>query len=112
MPTNLEQLKLINRLALIKELIEKTKNFALIWNEISPSKFIAVKTHYEFYLNRTSPTVVALDVLKDGYMYRTYNSSTQAEINDLFETVSSLINPTIDKIRKLQNFASDLPRCD
>ncbi len=111
MATNLEQLKLINRLALIKEIIEKSENFALIWNDIAPGKFIAVKDNYEFHLNKTSPSVVALDVLKNGNFYRSYNSSTQVEIADLFDKVSSISNLSINKFRKLQNFISDLPNC-
>lgn len=110
--TNINELKNISRLALIKEIIEKTENSALIWNEIAPGKYKSTQGVYDFYVGRSSPSIYNLDVLKNGTFYRTYNSSTLEGIDELALTIESIVSSTgLSKYQKIGSFLTQIRTC-
>jgi hypothetical protein len=112
MATNLEAMKKVSRLALMKEIVEKTKSCGLIWNQISPSQYLARYLDYDFFVARTSPKIYNFDVLKDGKMYRSYNSSTQEGVDILFNEIElSYGDNNIEKFKNLGNFLGRLGNC-
>lgn len=113
MSSNLEELKSVSRLALIKELIERTKECSFVWDDIGPGRFRSVSLPYEFYLTKTGPETAVLDVLKNGGYYRTYNSSTQGEVGNLYSTVDTLYasNAKAEKLNKVTQFVSAIRGC-
>lgn len=112
MTTNLEEMKKINRLAIMQEMVEKTKNCGLIWDQISPTHFRSKYQNYEFSVSKTNQSTFAFDVLKDKKLFRTYNSSTQDGIDTLYEEIESCSrdNP-LEKYKTLTKFLSSVPAC-
>jgi|694.fasta_scaffold47047_4 hypothetical protein len=112
MTANLEEMKKISRMALVKELVEKTKNCGLIWHQLSATQHHVKYLDYDFYAARTSQKVYTLDVLKDGKFYRSYNSIFQEEVENLFiEIELSYGDSNIDKYKKIGNFLGRLNGC-
>ena len=108
--TNIQELKSISKLALINELIEKTKNCALVWSELFPKRFKSSQNSYDFYLSQTAPSIYSLDVLQNGKLSRTYNSSIQIGVSELFETVESALI-SFDKQKSVSSFLGRLRSC-
>jgi hypothetical protein len=109
---NLEELKKISRLALMKELIEKTTNCGLIWNKIKPTCYHAQYDKWDFLITRTNAEIYVLDVQKNGNLYRSYNSSTQDGVYDLFTEIEFASKEMpIEKYKKLEKFIGKLPTC-
>lgn len=113
MTSNLDSLKTVSRLALIKELIERTKECSFVWDDIGPGRFRSVSLPYEFFLTKTSAETAVLDVLKNGGYYRTYNSSTQGEVDNLYATVDTLYasNAKAERLNKVTQFVSTIRGC-
>lgn len=111
--TNLDELKTISRSALIQEMTEKSKRCGLTWHVEGAGRFRATRGDYTFVLSKTSADITNLDVAKLGRLYRTYNSSTQPEVADLYQTVASL--PTAfdmaEKYKTLGTFMGTLRTC-
>jgi hypothetical protein len=108
--TNIQELKSINKLALINEMIEKTKNCALIWHELSPKRFKSSQNSYDFYLSQTAPSIYSLDVLKNGRLSRAYNSSTQIGVSELFQTVESALI-SFERQKSVSSFLGRIRSC-
>lgn len=109
MASNLDELKSISRLALIKEMIEKTKSCAIIWNEIKPGYFRSCTDSYDLHLSQTSASIYSLDVIRGGKLFRSYNSSTQSEVDVLFQTVLSLSTmSSLEKIKTMGKFLKQI----
>lgn len=113
MTSNLESLKTVSRLALIKEMIERTKECSFVWDDIGPGRFRGVSLPYEFYLTKTGAETAVLDVLKNGGYYRSYNSSTQGEVDELYATVDTLYasNSKVERLNKLTQFVGTIRGC-
>lgn len=112
MAANLQEMKKISRLALMKEMVEKTKSCGLIWNQISGSQYLAKYQDYDFLVARSSPQVYTFDVLKEGKMYRSYNSSTQEGVKLLFEEIElSFQDSRMDKYKSLGSFIGRIGTC-
>ncbi len=76
---NLEELKIISGEASLGEIIEKTKSNGLVWTQTSKSSYYCESLPYELKLSQAGFT---LDILKDGNLYRSYQSQ------DLYELVA------------------------
>jgi hypothetical protein len=87
---NTDELKAINRSALIGELISKTIACGLLWAQPSASTYRTSTGDYDLYLVQTGSDAYTLDVLKDGLGYRSYNSAIQPDVKELFVAVSTL----------------------
>ena len=113
MTTNLEELKTISRSALIQELTEKSKRCGLTWHVDGAGRFRAAQGAYTFVLSKTSADITNLDVQKAGTLYRSYNSSTQSEVADLYETVANLpaASDAAEKYKTIGKFMGTLRTC-
>lgn len=112
MENNKKQIKNINRLAIIQELIEKTKNCSLYWVETSLGQYRTQFSNYSFYLTKTSPTVYNLDVIKNNDLYTAYNSLIQSNVKNLYETVEILSsNSVLNKSRRINEFLGRKGSC-
>lgn len=110
---NLDELKILNRAALIAELIRKTKDCAIIWNQIKVGVYFASPTPYKFYLSKINSDVWTLDVLKHASGYRTYSSANQTEVKELYETVDSIgaMTEVLDRTKSLISAVSQVRGC-
>lgn len=112
--SNLQELKAIHKTALITEMIEKTRACTFVWNQLSPGNYKSTAAPYEFYLSKvTGSGSYILDVLKHGQRYRSYNSTVNIEVAELFALVDGL-TATLDqfmKTRKVGNFLSQIRGC-
>lgn len=107
---NLNELKVVTKAALLKELIERTKSCALVWIALSPVQFKTTNPPFDFYITRTSTTNYILDVLKNNSAYRNYDSQFFPEVDELYQTISVLdINANIYKrTQKLSEFVGGI----
>jgi hypothetical protein len=87
MPTNTDLLKQVSRTALISELIEKSKKCAFSWEQVSAGQYKTEYLAYTFYLTKTGSSSFLLDVIKNASLYRSYNSVSQPEVQELFMMV-------------------------
>jgi hypothetical protein len=84
-----EEQKAITKTTLISEIIRKSEGCALVWRQISVSQYRATSLPYDFFLSKTNFEVYALDVWKNTKLYRSYQSTTVVEVEDLFHLVDS-----------------------
>lgn len=98
MMSNKNEIKSINRIALITELINKTKTCAFAWVQLAPFQYKTEFSSYDLYLTKTGSDTYLLDVIKDASPYRSYNSTFQEEVTELYETVDAMA-------ARLQEFA-------
>lgn len=112
MDNNKKQIKSLNRLAIIQELIEKTKNCSLFWVETSLGQFRTQFTNYDFYLTKTSTNTYNLDIIKNKDLYMTYNSLLQSNVKDLYDTVGILSSDSaLNKSRRINEFIGRKGSC-
>lgn len=110
--TNLEEIKRINRIALMQEMVEKTKKCGLVWNKTEPNQYHSQYQDYDFFATRTNATTYSLDVLKNGQIYRTYNSSTQEGVDTLFKEIESTTqNCELKKYKKVNQIIDSMRTC-
>jgi len=112
MTTNFGEVKEINRLAILREMVNKTTNCALIWHNLSPGQYQTISLPFEFYLTKTN-TKEIVDVLVDGEFYASYSSSDYNLVSDLYEIVSSLslLTNNLSKTQEVVSFVSTLRTC-
>jgi hypothetical protein len=111
MVSNIEELKLIRRLQLIRELVELTKGCSLVWNEISPGQFHTRVNNFEFIVSQNN-NIYSLDVLKNKKLYRTFNSNTQNEVDTLYRIIDLLTaDSKLEKYKKLGSFIGNIGSC-
>src|SRR5574343_25488 len=98
--TNKTELKDIRQKALMNEIIKKTSNCSIIWEETIPGQYSSSIPNYDLILTKVNGSEVILDVIKDNDIYRSYKSSEKEDVNSLFEIVTSLQN-TLDKNKRV-----------
>lgn len=100
---NSEELKTIKRVALITEMIRKTDNGAFTWKQITYTQYTCFNAPYDFYVTKTNAETYALDVWKNAVFYRSYNSSTQPEVKELYDVVDSRLagEAPLSRLRRL-----------
>jgi hypothetical protein len=112
MAANIDELKQIQILTIMKELVELTKGCSLIWNEVSPGQFRTRAYSLEFVVSRNNRNIFSLDVLKNKKLYRTFNSSTQYEVDTLYKMIDALTaDSKLDKYKRLGNFIGNIGSC-
>lgn len=113
MATNLDELKAVSRVAIIKEMIERTKHCAFKWHEMAPAQYRATSLPYEFTLTKTNANTAVLDVRKEGRLWRSYNSSTLSDVMELYQTVDILYASTqaMAKAHGLTQFVAEIRGC-
>lgn len=112
MAANIDELKQIQILTMIKELVELTKGCSLIWNEVSPGQFRTRAYSFEFVVSRNNRDICSLDVLKNKKLYRTFNSNTQYEVDTLYRMIDALTaDSKLDKYKRLGNFIGNIGSC-
>lgn len=111
---NLDELKTLNRSALISEITEKTKKCGLIWQQIANGQFVTTSPTYDLYLTKMSSDTYSLDVLKNASLYRSYNSNFQIEVQELYETVDSLLmnSTNIERMKALISAVGQIRACN
>lgn len=108
MTTNFGEIKNINRLAIVREIINKTNNCALVWDNIQPGQYKSVSLPFEFYLTEIKSGAI-LDILKSGQFYISYSSIEYELISELYQVVSSLLL-LINNLPKTKEIASSVGR--
>lgn len=110
---NLDELKNVSRTALITEIKERTKSMGFVWKQITYSQYRCTNLPYDFYLTKTTQNNYALDVMKNGKLYRSYNSYTQPEVEELYTTVDLLLanSQTFERMRNAISAISRIRGC-
>lgn len=108
--SNTKELKKISRSALLKEIIEKTKACAFVWNQLSASQYKAKTEEYDFWLTKTDSEAYVLDVHRLGRNYRSYLSAVHEEVSELYKIVDIMMasNQRIERAKNLSNMLIDL----
>ena len=101
---NVEELKIVVRTAIFSELIEKTKNCAIIWNSIAVGQYFSESDNYKFYISKTSLETYNLDILKYNKLYISYNSNFDPILFNLYKEIDYfIINEKLKKHRIISN---------
>lgn len=90
MSENANDLKLINQVAIIRAIVEKSKNCGMVWNQLSVSTYQTHIDNFVFTLSKVSSGISILDVKKSGQYYRSYSSSAIGEIEELYQIIDAL----------------------
>lgn len=107
---NNEELGYLYQQTFLGELSRKTSSGALIWNTVSAGQYTTSADQYAFHLTKTNIDHIVLDVLKDGALFASYNSSVESVIADLYTEVTSISDTKdTDKSKDLTNFLQQLP---
>lgn len=110
--TNIKRLKEVVKSTLIKELISKTENCGLVWDQISPLHFRVEDGDYEFHLSKTSLSNYGLDVWKNGELYKSYYSYINLDIISLFKTIELVnLSHTYEEYRDIRSFLKNVKNC-
>jgi hypothetical protein len=110
---NFDELKTLNRSALISELIDKTNRCAFVWNSIAVGQYKTTSASYDMYLTRASQDNYILDVVKNANPYRSYNSNIMPDVKELYDTVDALsVNSTnLERAKVLMATFSQIRGC-
>lgn len=115
--------------ALVRELIEKTRNCALVWTHLGGTQFQATQTTeedppvtWDFYLTKTQVGTMSykysLDVKKDAVTYITMingplpHTSRDSVVKDLYEVVEIVVLELDKKIKETVRLVQQLAGCE
>lgn len=109
---NLDELKALNRSALITEITEKTKQCGLVWSSAAKGQYNTTSLPYNMYLSKMGNDTYNLDVLKNRTLYRSYNSTIQPEVQELYEVVDSIVSDSsVNRMKSLISTISQIHGC-
>jgi len=103
--SNREEIVALNKIAIIQELIEKTKNCVVIWKQKQIKQYDSNFNGYKFIITQPNPNSVVLDVLKNNNLYKSYNSLSLQNLKELFNTIEIIsIGADLEKYKKINEF--------
>jgi hypothetical protein len=112
MVNNKAQIKALNRIAIIQELIEKSKNCSLFWQQSSLNQFKTQFSNYKFFVTKNLNDYFVLDVLQDDQLYVTYNSIINPNVEELYKIIELLVSEsTVNKYRRVNEFIGRKGSC-
>lgn len=101
---NVYEMKQMTRFAILREIYEKSKNCAFIWDEIAPGQYHTQVNEFDFILTNPYYETWILDIHREETLYRTFSSNFFPEVKEIYKEVDYFImNEMIKKHRTLNN---------
>jgi hypothetical protein len=114
---------------LVREIIEKTKNFGLTWTDLSENQFQSTETdisvqpnvNWDMFITKTQIGSLTfkynLDIKKDAVSYISIDdgplprTSRNSAVKELYEIVEIIVLEMDSKLKETIRFVQQIPNC-